>query len=75
MEAQENKSAKKEPLVSFRKADILNGENTVIYGLDMEVLEGEVPEVSAASALSILRRGRFHTSEERSGSCSRISSC
>ena len=41
MEAQENKSAKKEPLVSFRKADILNGENTVIYGLDMEVSEGD----------------------------------
>ena len=41
MEAQENKSAKKEPLVSFRKADILNGENTVIYGLDMEISEGD----------------------------------
>lgn len=41
MEAQRNISAKKEPLVSFRDADIRNGEATVIYGLDMEISEGD----------------------------------
>ena len=29
------------PLISFCKADILNGENTVIYGLDLEVCKGD----------------------------------
>jgi len=28
-------------VISFRKADILNGENTVIYGMNMEVKKGE----------------------------------
>lgn len=30
-----------ESLISFRKADILNGEQTVIFGLDMEILRGD----------------------------------
>ena len=30
-----------EPLISFRKADIMNGENVVIYGLDMDVFPGD----------------------------------
>ena len=29
------------PVIAFRNADILNGENCVIYGLDMEVLPGD----------------------------------
>lgn len=29
------------PIISFRKADILNGEATVIYGLDMDVYPGD----------------------------------
>lgn len=28
-------------VISFRKADIMNGENTVIYGLDMDVRKGD----------------------------------
>ena len=31
----------KNPVISFSKADILNGENTVIYGLDLEVNKGD----------------------------------
>ncbi|MDE5889603.1 MAG: ATP-binding cassette domain-containing protein [Bacteroidales bacterium] len=31
----------KEPVISFRKADIMNGESTVIYGLDMDVYPGD----------------------------------
>ncbi len=30
-----------EPLIHFSGADILNGESTVIYGLDMDVMPGE----------------------------------
>ena len=30
-----------EPLIHFRKADILNGENVVIYSLDMDVMPGD----------------------------------
>ena len=29
-------------VISFSGADILNGENPVVYGLDMEVLPGQV---------------------------------
>lgn len=31
----------KNPLISFKNADIINGEATVIYGLDMEVYQGD----------------------------------
>ncbi|MCD8312937.1 MAG: ATP-binding cassette domain-containing protein [Bacteroidales bacterium] len=31
----------KKPVIAFRKADILNGETPVIYGLDMEVYPGD----------------------------------
>ncbi len=31
----------KKPLIAFRKAEILNGENPVIYNLDMEVYPGD----------------------------------
>jgi cell division transport system ATP-binding protein len=31
----------KTPIISFRKADILNGEAVVIYGLDMDVYPGD----------------------------------
>ncbi|MBR4755744.1 MAG: ATP-binding cassette domain-containing protein [Bacteroidales bacterium] len=41
MEDKEIKTAKNEPLVSFKDADILNGENTVIYSLDMEIFPGD----------------------------------
>ena len=41
MEDNVNLAAKSEPLVSFRKADILNGENTVIYSLDMDIYPGD----------------------------------
>lgn len=41
MEDKALQSTKSEPLVSFRKADILNGENVVIYGLDMEINPGD----------------------------------
>ena len=34
--AQERKA-----LISFRDADIMNGENTVLYGLDMDIYPGE----------------------------------
>ncbi len=30
------------PLISFTDADILNGENTVIYGLNMQIFAGEL---------------------------------
>ena len=30
-----------QPVISFSKADIINGETTVIYGLDMDVLPGD----------------------------------
>ncbi len=30
-----------EPLIHFKEADILNGENVVIYGLDMDVMPGD----------------------------------
>ena len=30
------------PVISFSGADILNGENPVVYGLNMEVLPGQV---------------------------------
>ena len=30
-----------EPLISFRKADIMNGESVVIYGLDMDIFPGD----------------------------------
>ncbi len=30
-----------DPIISFKKADILNGEETVIFGLDMEIREGD----------------------------------
>ena len=32
---------KKTPIISFRNADIVNGEATVIYGLDMDVYPGD----------------------------------
>ena len=41
MEDKTLQTTKSEPLVSLRNADILNGENTVIYGLDMEVFPGD----------------------------------
>ncbi|MBR4166305.1 MAG: ATP-binding cassette domain-containing protein, partial [Bacteroidales bacterium] len=41
MEGKAIQAAKNEPLVSFKGADILNGENTVIYGLDMDVFPGD----------------------------------
>ncbi len=37
MEVNALSASKSEPLVSFRDADIVNGESTVIYGLDLEV--------------------------------------
>ena len=30
-----------EPIIHFKEADILNGESTVIYGLDMDVMPGD----------------------------------
>ena len=33
--------ADRTPIISFRKADIVNGEATVIYGLDMDVYPGD----------------------------------
>ena len=41
MEDKVTQSTKNEPIVSFKGADILNGENVVIYGLDMEVRTGD----------------------------------
>lgn len=41
MEDSSNTTAKREPLVSFRNADILNGESNVIYGLDMDINPGD----------------------------------
>ncbi len=37
MEVNALSASKSEPLVSFRDADIVNGESTVIYGLDLEI--------------------------------------
>jgi len=31
----------KTPIISFKEADIVNGEATVIYGLDMDVYPGD----------------------------------
>ena len=33
--------AENTPIISFRDADILNGEATVIYGLNMDVYPGD----------------------------------
>lgn len=41
MEVNAQSSSKSEPLVSFRDADIVNGESTVIYGLDMDIFPGD----------------------------------
>ena len=41
MEDKSVQPTKNEPLVSFKGADILNGENVVIYGLDMEIKAGD----------------------------------
>ena len=41
MEENVNKTAKSVPLVQFRDADIAGGDNVVIYGLNMEVREGD----------------------------------
>ena len=41
MEANAQSASKSEPLVSFKDADIINGESTVIYGLDMEIFPGD----------------------------------
>lgn len=41
MEVNAQSASKSEPLVSFRDADIVNGESTVIYGLDMEIFPGD----------------------------------
>ena len=41
MEDKANNTAKTEPLVSFREADIINSENTVIYGLNMDIYPGD----------------------------------
>ena len=31
----------KSPIISFKRADIQNGEATVIYGLDMDIYPGD----------------------------------
>lgn len=41
MEVNAQSASKSEPLVSFRNADIVNGENTVIYGLEMDIFPGD----------------------------------
>ncbi len=41
MEMNALSASKNEPLVSFRDADIVNGESTVIYGLDMNIFPGD----------------------------------
>ncbi len=41
MEDKVTQTTKNEPIVSFKEADILNGENVVIYGLNMEVRKGD----------------------------------
>ncbi len=41
MEDNVQQTSKNEPLVSFRDADIVNGENTVIYKLDMDIFPGD----------------------------------
>ena len=41
MEDNVRQATKNEPLVCFKDADILNGENTVIYSLDMEINPGD----------------------------------
>ena len=41
MEDKAIQTTKNEPLVSFKGADILGGDNVVIYGLDMEVRTGD----------------------------------
>jgi len=37
----EENSKEKQPVISFRNADIINGENTVIYSMDMDVYPGD----------------------------------
>ena len=37
----EENTTKTDPVISFKNADIINGENTVIYGMDMEVQPGD----------------------------------
>lgn len=41
MDDNAQKTTKSEPLVSFKDADIINGENTVIYGLNMDICAGD----------------------------------
>ena len=56
MEDKEQMASKSEPLVSFRDADILNGENVVIYGLDMEVFPGDFVYIVGKEEIPYLRR-------------------
>ena len=37
----EENTKEKQPVISFRNADIINGENTVIYSMDMDVYPGD----------------------------------
>ena len=41
MEVNALSASKSEPLVSFKDADIVNGESTVIYGLDMDIFPAD----------------------------------
>jgi len=41
MEVEDNITTKSEPLVSFKEADIRNGETTVLYGLNMDIYPGD----------------------------------
>ena len=41
MEDKAAQTTKNEPLVSFKGADIMNGESVIIYGLDMEIKAGD----------------------------------
>ena len=41
MEEKVTPATKSEPLISFRDADITSGDNTVIYGLNMDIYPGD----------------------------------
>ena len=64
-----------EPLIHFKGADILNGESVVIYGLDMDVMPGDlvyiVGKVGSGKTSIIRTCRRFMTTSQRRTACIR----
>ena len=64
-----------EPVISFHDAEILNGENPVIYDLDMSVYNGDFVYIVGKVGTGKTSISRFLNTEEMLESFSRTSSC